>query len=284
MKIYKALVVLFLAQTLTACSLFKKVEEPQISFLEKEVNLADFFHGIDPADATFVVYHPASRRYIRHNPARAQQQFIPASTFKIPNSLIALETGVAAGPEHVIRWDSSVKPAEGFWSSEWSRDHTLHSALRLSVYWYYQALAREIGEERMQSYLDQIDYGNRDLGGGIDRFWLNGNLRISSNEQVRFLERMYNGKLGLSTRTTEIVKEMLVLEQGADYRLSGKTGTADVTPTRELAWLVGFVERGEEVWFYALNMEGEQVWEQWGHPAKRLTLVRSLLQELEVIP
>lgn len=136
----------------------------------------------------------------------------------------------------------------------------------------------------MQAYLDQMDYGNRDIGGGIDQFWLHGDLRISPNEQVRFLERMYSGELGLSPRTTQVVKEILVLEENADYRLSGKTGTADVTPTRELAWLVGFVERGREVWFFALNMEGEQVWEQWGHSAKRIALVRSLLQELEVLP
>jgi len=277
-------IVLLLAQISAACSLLEKPEESEVSSLEKEVNLAEFFQGIDPNEATFVVYHPSSGQAIRHNAARAQQRFIPASTYKIPNSLIALETGVAEGPEHMIPWDSTIRPAEGFWSREWSRNHTLRSAIRLSVYWYYQALAREIGAERMQAYLDQFDYGNRDLGGGIDQFWLHGDLRISPNEQVRFLERMYRGKLGLSPRTTQIVKEILVLEENADYRLSGKTGTADVTPTRELAWLVGCVEREGEVWFYALNMEGEQVWEQWGHPAKRLALVRSLLQELKVLP
>jgi beta-lactamase class D len=254
------------------------------SSLEKEINLAEFFQGIDPNEATFVVYHPSSGQTIRHNAARAQQRFIPASTYKIPNSLIALESGVAKGSEHMIPWDSAVRPDDGFWSSEWSRNHTLRSAIRLSVYWYYQALARDIGAERMQAYLDQMDYGNRDIGGGIDQFWLHGDLRISPNEQVRFLERMYSGELGLSPRTTQVVKEILVLEENADYRLSGKTGTADVTPTRELAWLVGFVERGREVWFFALNMEGEQVWEQWGHSAKRIALVRSLLQELEVLP
>lgn len=136
----------------------------------------------------------------------------------------------------------------------------------------------------MQEYVDQFDYGNRNIGGGIDQFWFHGELRISPNEQVRFLEQMYSGKLGLSAKSTRIVKEILVLEEGAGYRLSGKTGTADVTATRELAWLVGFVEREGEVWFYALNMEGEQVWEQWGKSSKRVALLRSLLQQLEIIP
>lgn len=280
LHIYKLLIVLLL----TACTLSDRKEPEASLLLEKDVDLTDFFLGIDPNDATFVVYHPLSGQIIRHNAVWARQRFIPASTYKIPNSLIALETEVAKGAEHMIPWDSAFKPAEGFWSTEWSRNHTLRSAIRLSVYWYYQVLAREIGTERMQEYLDQFDYGNRDMDGGIDQFWLHGDLRISPNEQVRFLERMYNGKLGLSARSTRIVKEILVLEENADYRLSGKTGTADVTTTRELAWLVGFVEREGNVWFYALNMEGEQVWEQWGSSSKRVALVRSLLKELEVLP
>ena len=279
------LITLMMMQVATASMLSDRGEGADVSLsLESVVNLAGFFPGINPNDATFVVYHPLSGQVIRHNTMRAEQRFIPASTYKIPNSLIALETGVAKGSEHVIFWDSAVKPTKGFWSTEWSKDHTLRSAMRFSVYWYYQALARDVGAERMQEYLNQFDYGNRSMDGGIDRFWLYGDLRISPNEQVRFLERMYNGKLGLSARSTRIVKEILLLEEREDYRLSGKTGTANVTPTRELAWLVGFVEREEEVWFYALNLEGEQVWEQWGSSSKRLALVRSLLQELEVLP
>jgi beta-lactamase class D len=282
---YRLLTVLLLGQLTAACVFSDIAKEPEASLpVEKDVDLADFFAGIDPNHATFVVYHPLSGQIIRHNAVRAQQRFIPASTYKIPNSLIALETGVAKGADHMIPWDSAVKPAKGFWSPEWSKNHTLRSAIRSSVYWYYQALAREIGAERMQKYVDQFDYGNRNIGGGIDQFWLHGELRISPNEQVRFLEKMYYGKLGLSARSTRIVKEILVLEEGADYRLSGKTGTADVTATRELAWLVGFVEREGEVWFYALNMEGEQVWEQWGKSSKRVALLRSLLQQLEIIP
>lgn len=211
-------------------------------------------------------------------------RFIPASTYKIANSLIALETGVATGPDHVIPWDSTAPRDPGFWASVWSQDHTLRSAMRNSVYWYYQVLARQIGAERMQTYLDRFSYGNRNMGGGLDRFWLHGELRISPDEQVRFLARMYQGGLGLSERSTEVVKDLLVLEETPAYRISGKTGTADVTPTRELAWLVGYVEHRGDVWFYALNLEGEQVWERWGSSTARLALVRDLLQDLGVLP
>lgn len=249
---------------------------------EREVNLNDFFSGIDAADATFVVYHPASHQFIRHNSARAQQRFIPASTYKIPNSLIALETGVAESAEHIISWNGTT--AEGFWSPTWSKDHTLRSAFKHSVYWYYQSLARDIGAERMQAYLDQFNYGNRSIAGGIDQFWLHGGLRISADEQVQFLARMYNGELNISPQSVAVVKGLMILEDNPAYRLGGKTGTADVTPTRELAWLVGYVERNDDVWFYALNMEGEEVWERWGKPSARIALVRDLLQELDILP
>ena len=252
--------------------------------MEREVDLSRFFESIDPNDAAFVLLNGETGVVIRHNPARAQQRFIPASTYKIPNSLIALEAGVVSGPDHLIRWDSTASRDSGFWAPVWSQDHTLRSAIRNSVYWYYQALAREIGAERMQRYLRQFGYGNQSIGGGIDRFWLDGDLRISSDEQVRFLRRMYNGDLGVSERSTAIVKNIILLEDTPEYRLSGKTGTADVTPTRELAWLVGYVEREGTPWFFALNIEGEQVWEQWGSPTARLALVRSLLRELGVIP
>ena len=95
---------------------------------------------------------------------------------------------------------------------------------------------------------------------------------------------MHDGQLGVSERSTRILRDILVLEQSPEYRLSGKTGTADVTPTREMAWLVGYLERGGRVSYFALNVEGEQVWERWGQPEERLTLVRALLRELDVIP
>ncbi|HSJ10700.1 MAG TPA: penicillin-binding transpeptidase domain-containing protein, partial [Longimicrobiales bacterium] len=163
------------------------------------------------------------------------------------------------------------------WSSSWSADQTLRTAMRNSVFWYYQEIARQIGATRMREYLDRFEYGNGSMGGGIDRFWLHGDLRISADEQVRFLQRMYDGQLGLSERTTQAVRDIIVLDSTAGYRVSGKTGTANVTSTRELAWLVGFVELPSDTWFFALNVEGAEVWERWGNPGARLALVRSLL-------
>lgn len=217
-------------------------------------DLGRFFAGID---GTFVLLDAQTGRTVRYNPERARTRFLPASTFKIPNTLIALETGIASGPDFPLARDSTVAPRQAWWPAVWIQNHTLRTALPNSVVWYYQDLARRIGAERMQAYVDRFGYGNRDISGGIDRFWLTGGLRISPNEQVEFLRRFYNAELGVSERSTKIARELLVLEETPEYRLSGKSGWAGLGEPNapQIGWLVGYLERGNEAYFFATNID-----------------------------
>jgi beta-lactamase class D len=185
---------------------------------EAKPELEKYFQG---ANGAFVLYDLNNNRYIRYNPERCAQGFIPASTFKIINSLIGLETGVIPDENYVIKWNGT--PYE---VPAWNQDHTLKSAIKNSVVWYYQELARRGGKEKMQQYVDAVGYGNKDISGKIDTFWLEGGLRISADEQVEFLKRLYQDKLPFSPRSMKIVKEILVLEKTESYQLSGKTGSA----------------------------------------------------------
>ncbi|MDQ9171680.1 penicillin-binding transpeptidase domain-containing protein [Oxalobacteraceae bacterium R-40] len=198
---------------------------------------AQYFQGLK---GSFVLFDAQSGRTTCHDSERARTRYLPASTFKIPNTLIALETGVASGAEFQLQWDRKAVPPQPWWPPAWSQDHTLRSALKQSVVWYYKELARRTGQERMQSYVDKFDYGNRDISGGIDSFWLSGRLQISAEEQINFLDRFYSGQLGVSERTTNLTKEMLVLEDTPSYRLSGKTGWAALgeTGTQTAGWSV----------------------------------------------
>ena len=216
--------------------------------------LGKFFGAIEGA---FVLLDGQTGSTLCHNPQRAATRFLPASTFKIPNSVIALDSGVASGPDFALAWDPKTAPRLAWWPAAWARDHTLRTALPDSVVWYYQELARRIGPGRMQTYLDRFAYGNRDISGGIDRFWLTGGLRISAGEQVRFLRQFYFGELGVSPRATRIARDLLVLEETPAYRLSGKTGWAGVgeSDAPQVGWLVGYLERGGAVYFYATNIE-----------------------------
>ncbi len=216
---------------------------------------------LDGLDATFVIYDRGTERTVRHDATRAGMRFSPCSTFKIPNSLIALESGVIGGPDEPKVWDPEKYGCDPDKRGErrcrtLSRDHTLRSALRDSVVWYYREVAVAVGKTAMQSYLDAFDYGNRDLSHGVDGFWLSANLRISADEQIAFLEKFYDGELG-SAKNTNIVKNILIVEQTDTYRLSAKTGMGWTPQGRPLGWWVGYVERGGDVYFFAFNLEAD---------------------------
>ena len=210
---------------------------------------------------------------ITYHPDRARVRVRPASTFKIPNTLIALETGVAPDTGFTLPWDSASTPRTGFFPDHWARPHSLRSAFSGSVYWYYQEMARRVGHERMRTWVDRFGYGNRDIGGAgdVDSFWLQGPLKISAEEQVTFLAGLLAGELGVAERNMDVLREISLLESGNGWRLHGKTGTSEVTATRENGWIVGWLEASGRRWVFAINMEGERVWEEWP-PARRSEL------------
>ncbi|HEX8709947.1 MAG TPA: penicillin-binding transpeptidase domain-containing protein [Pyrinomonadaceae bacterium] len=208
----------------------------------------------------FVLYDLKNDRYLRYDEARCRTRFSPFSTFKIPNSLIGLESGVIRDAEFVIAWNRAKYPPQENWNIEpfvhWGQDQTLSTAFKYSVVWYYRELALRVGAERMKSFVARLDYGNRDTSGGLDRFWLGSSLRISADEQVEFLKRLYAAKLPVSPRSLAIVRKLMIREETPAYRLSGKTGGGSLPDGKALGWFVGYVETKGNVYFFATNLEG----------------------------
>ena len=162
-------------------------------------------------EGTFVGYKVEDYLVIASDNDRSGEAKLPASTFKIPNSLIALETGVVGDPDKdVFKWDGVTRSIEA-----WNRDHTLRSAIAASAVPVYQEIARRIGSERMQKYLDLFEYGNRDIGGGIDQFWLTGDLRIDPVQQVDFVDRLRRGALPVAKRSQQQVTDILPVTRSA---------------------------------------------------------------------
>ena len=248
----------------------------------KAAALADVFAGVV---ATFVVRDERTGAVTRHNPARAATPFPPMSTFKIPNMLIGLETGVLTGPEHPMAWDPARVPRWENWDpgfkETWAKDQTLRSAFAVSAVWYFQEVARQIGPKRMQTFLDRFDYGNRDISGGIDHFWLESSLLISADAQVEFVRRFYRGELGLAPTTTATAKDIMVRERGDGWALSAKTGSGVRAQGIWIVWLVGFVERDGNVWFFALNLDGKTYAEA---RDRRTALSRRALEAVGALP
>lgn len=199
---------------------------------------------------TFVGYKVDDYLIIASDKNRSGEARLPASTFKIPNSLIALETGVVGDPDKdVFKWDGVTRGIEA-----WNRDHTLRSAIAASAMPVYQEIARRIGAERMQKYLDLFDYGNRDIGGGIDQFWLTGNLRIDPVQQVDFVDRLRRGALPVSKRSQDLVRDILPVTKVGDSVIRAKSGLTG--PDRgSLGWMVGWAEKGETRTVFALNID-----------------------------
>ena len=199
---------------------------------------------------TFVLYDPADGGWTGWNRERAFTRFVPASTFKIPNSLIGLSVGAVRDVDEKIPFHSETPPL----MDAWAKDMGLREAITLSNVPIYQELARRIGHDRMQQALRQLHYGSMEIGPKVDRFWLDGPLTISAVEQVRFLAQLALGTLPFPERHQKSVREITVVEVRPTCVLHAKTGWQNARGAG-VGWWVGWVERGEEVYPFALNLE-----------------------------
>ncbi|MCZ7652031.1 MAG: class D beta-lactamase [Thermoanaerobaculia bacterium] len=207
--------------------------------------------------------------------ARAGERRLPASTFKIPHLLFVLDAGLARDEFQVFPWDGTRHPI-----AAWNRDQDLRASLRHSTVWLYQRFARELGSARERAYLERIGYGNADVAGGVDRFWLDGGLAISPLEQVAFLRRLYRNELPFAVEHQRLVKDLMIVEAGRDWILRAKTGWAARLDPQH-GWWVGWVERPEGAVFFALNIDLPRGGEDIG---QREAIARAVLRSLGALP
>ncbi len=189
------------------------------------------------------------------NAARAKKTLTPFSTFKIPNSVIAIETGLISSNQQILSYDANKYPKQAWWPAIWlNKKHNLASAFKYSVVPIYRQLAQEIGQQRMQRYLNEFDYGNKDISSGLDDFWLNGSMKISALGQVNFLQKLYRNQFALAPNSLSLLKEVMLVKKTPTYKLYAKTGTGRVDDKSMLGWYVGFVENNKGVHFFAFNL------------------------------
>jgi beta-lactamase class D len=217
----------------------------------------------------FLLYELGVGEVMRAPAALCSARVTPASTFKIPHALAALDAGVLSGPDARMLYDGAPARFE-----TWRRDHTLASAMRYSVVWYFQRVARLLGDERERQYLARLEYGNQDSSSGLESFWLGGSLLISPDEQERFLVRLYSDTLPVAEAAMQGVRSVLVQPRGVvvnaegghpfsgpwpeDAVLSAKTGSSD-DAGRSVRWLVGHLERRPRSWVFVSCVVGERL-------------------------
>lgn len=239
---------------------------------------ADFKKYYDQfnVDGSFVLYDQSKNHYIFYNQTQNEKALTPASTFKICNSLIGLETGVIKDEHFMMKWDSMI-----YLNPNWNGDQDLKTAFENSTVWYYQELARRGGGVKMKYWLDKLNYGNADTSGGIDRFWLSGGLRISPAQQIDFLKRLYNNSLPLSQRTMDLVKKIMLAEQTAFYTIRSKTGWG-WQDNQEIGWNVGYIETKGTVYYFANCIQTMDSTHK-DFSRARIEITNQILKDLELI-
>ena len=227
------------------------------------------------------IYDAQSKLSFRVNMPRLQEDLPPCSSYMVPLFAIALGTGVIKENDSKIAFDPAKHPGSENWPESWKRDQTFDTALRNSVQWYAQELVRRIGAERLQQNMKRLKYGNADISGGLDKFWMSSSLRLSTFQQIDFVRNFREGKLGFNPRVTKLLQDALVVERTPEYTIYGKYGSCPMPDGSYIGWLVGYVERLGKVYYYALNLDGKSLADFAG---VRLGIVKGSMQELGFIP
>jgi len=212
--------------------------------LSDDNDLRNIFSKTDINGTVVISSLNGDETYIYNN-ERAIKRFIPASTFKIPNTLISLEERVIKDEFETIKWDGKIRSY-----SPWNKDQTLQSAISVSCVWCYQKFAKEIGNNKYLIYLKKIHYGNEQTGSNVSTFWLEGDIKISAIEQINLLKKLYKNELPFEQKYINITKKILIVKDTKNYIIRAKTGWSG-----KIGWYVGYVEVKNKVWFFALNAD-----------------------------
>ena len=230
-------------------------------FDENHVN--GCFALMDNGTGKFTVYN--LKRY-------RDSSYLPASTFKIVNSLIGLQTGKISNDSMVIKWDGIKR------RPEWDQDLNMYQAFRVSAVPYYQEVARRIGRDTMQFWLDSLKYGTKTIRSRIDSFWLDNSLKISPDEQLGLVKRLYFDQLPFFKTYQEMVKSAMLFENNSNYRLGYKTGWGSTEAGHALGWITGWIEENSHPYFFVLNMESPD--KNFDMGAVRVKMLKDILKYL----
>ena len=262
MRIFSlAIIVSFL---ISACSPNNVTKDESLGKYFKENNVEGCFALLDNGTGQFTVYNLERYR---------DSAYLPASTFKIINSLIGLQTGKIVNDSMVIKWDGINRGR-----AECNKDMTMYDAFRISCPPWYQEIARRIGRDTLQHWVDSLAYGNKKIS-AVDTFWLDNSLKIKPDEQLGLMKKLYFNELPFHKLNQEIVKRAMLWEDNTNYKLSYKTGWGFKENGNSLAWTVGWIEENKHPFFFVLNLETPD--KNADIPAIRTKILKGILQQLD---
>lgn len=241
--------------------------------VKKDNSLKKYFEE-NKVDGCFGLLDNGNGKFTIYNlPRYRDSSYLPASTFKIVNSLIGLQTGKISSDSMVIRWDGIKRRVE-----DWNKDLTMYEAFRVSAVPYYQEVARRIGKDTMQFWLDSLSYGTKKITTRVDSFWLDNSLKIKPDEQLGLVKELYFNMLPFHKYNQEIVKRAMLFENNANYRLAYKTGWGFNEKGHSIGWVVGWIEENQHPYFFVLNIESaDPNFDMWNI---RMKILKDILKHL----
>lgn len=266
------LLCIILLANLSACTL---------NNVDKEPGLGKYFDE-NEVEGCFALYNNATDRFSIYNLERYRDSiFLPASTFKIVNALIGLQTGIIVNDSMKIAWDGIERQ-----NAMWNRDLSMYEAFRVSAVNYFQEVARRIGKDTMELWLDTLGYaaGKDDtvfrIKTSVDSFWLDNSMKVTPDDQLGLVRRLYFGQLPFFKSNQEIVKRAMIMEDNSNYTLAFKTGWgfANDDKTRHIGWIVGWIEENRHPYFFVLNLESSQ--KDFNMQEIRMKILKDILREL----
>ena len=235
-------------------------------------NLKKYFDAKN-VDGCFTMLNNTDGVITVYNMKLDTMRFTPASTFKIPNALIGLETGIVTNDSMLIKWDGIKR-----WNDDWNKDLTLREAFKVSAVPYFQEVARRIGKDTMQHWIDTLAYGNKNTTGPVDSFWLNNQLKISPDEQLGFLKKLYFDQLPFRKSVQQNLRDIMLQEDNTLYKLSYKTGWGFDEQKNNIGWVTGWIEENRHVYFFVTLVKSPDP--EIDMRRVRLNITKDILKEL----
>lgn len=269
----------------TICSFVFSLSSIQsVQAIDKTTIKEDFKKYFDNCgtDGAIAIYDNQKHQWILSDKVSTNKETLPASTFKIINLLIALETKVIPDENEIVKWVGKTDTEKYGYRPEIYHDMTVKEAFEVSAGWVFIELAKKIGRENYKKYLKLANYGNLNLSQKDPDFWNFGDFAISPVNQVEFLKKLYNQELPFSKRNIAIVKKVMITEQNKDYVIRSKTGW-----TREnninTGWWVGYLEKNKEVYFFATRLLQDRKFNRQDFGACRKDITKKVFKDLNII-
>ncbi len=234
-------------------------------------DLSSYFNGYN---GSFVLYNASKKQYLIYNRKLSEQRVSPNSTYKIYSGLFALESDVISTNNNEQIWDGKAHPFK-----EWNKNQNLATAMSRSVNWYFQNTDREVGRQQLQSYFHKVKYGNEDLSGKLDRYWMDSSLKISPIEQVQLLYRLDENKFAFKKENIQAIKKSILIDRQRHGQLFGKTGTGMVNGKNINGWFIGFIHKGKQRYYFAINIQNK---DGEAEGSKAVNIARQILHDKKI--